>query len=63
MKFNQRIGGTFHRSFFAEGAQQATHQCGLAAAEVAFKPDNHAGRNHVRQRRAQRQRGCLILEL
>lgn len=60
MKFNQSIGGTFDRSFFAERAEQAAHQGGLAAAEVAFEPNDEAGRDGLRQRRAQRQRGGLI---
>ena len=47
MNFNQCVGRAFYRTGLARCAQQASHQRGLAGAEVAFEPD-HAARRQVR---------------
>ena len=66
MKFNQGVGGAFHRAANAEFSQQAAHQRGFARAEVAFEV-NHGGRRlclrpAVGQRGAQREGGGLVGE-
>ena len=63
MNFNQSIGGTFHRSFFAQRPQQAPHQRGLAGAEVAFEPKNEAWHDNPGQRGTQCQGGRLIRQV
>ncbi len=63
MKFNQCVGGAFHRAGVAQRTQQPADQRGLAAAELAFEPNDEAGHHDSSQRRAQRQRGGFVFQL
>jgi len=60
IKLNERIRRAFDVSGVAERPQQAARQRGLAGAEVTLEPDRELGRQHTRNRGAQRQRGRLV---
>ncbi len=60
MKFNQRIGRAFHRSTVTKRPQQASHQGGLAGAEVPVQVNDQPGRDPRRQGAAQGQSGGLV---
>lgn len=49
MLFNESIGRTFDLFSVTKSAQQATHQCGLASAEIAFKVNDKTGHQYVPQ--------------
>jgi len=64
MKFNQGIGGAFHRPLVAQCPQPAAHQGRLAGTEVAFERDDgisgRAGPDLSRKQSTERQRGGLV---
>ena len=60
VNFNQRIGRAFHRPGMSQRSQQGTNQGRLPRAEVAIKPDHHAGSQQRRQLPPKRNRCRLI---
>jgi epoxyqueuosine reductase len=62
MNFNQCVGRAFHRAGLAGCPQQSAHQGRFAGAEIAFEPDNAAGRHDLRKPATEFQRGGFIGE-
>ena len=60
VNFNQCVGRALHRTPVAQCAQKRPGQRGLACAEVAIKPDHHAGRQQGRELPAKRN-GCGLV--
>lgn len=62
MNFKQCISRAFDRAGFAQGAQQAAYQRGLACPEIAFEPDYKARRKALalRQPRSESQRSGFV---
>ena len=60
VNFNQRISRAFHRPGMSQRSQQGTNQGRLPRAEVAIKPDHHAGSQQRRQLPPKRNRCRLI---
>lgn len=64
MRFNQRVGGAFHRAASADFSQQSAHQRGLARPEIAFEVNDGSRlqvlRHYSRQRSPERQGRGLV---